>query len=95
MRELGEEPVLVDLDPGASLTENAGLIADGNHARDFLDGGGSLDELTAQTVEGIPLVPGTATLLNLIGAECFRPSMMSKRASYCLLVGASINNAEG
>ena len=67
LRELGEEPVLLDLDPGASLTENSGSIADGTHARDFLDGRGPFDDLTAQTVEGIPIIPGTAALLNLVG----------------------------
>jgi cellulose biosynthesis protein BcsQ len=50
MRELGEAPVLVDLDPGASLTDNSGLIPDGNHARDFLEGRASLEALLAQTV---------------------------------------------
>jgi cellulose biosynthesis protein BcsQ len=95
MRELGEEPVLVDLDPGASLTENAGLIADGNHARDFLDGGGNLDELTAQTVEGLPLVPGTAALLNLIGdrADLIRYARRLRDAARSRLV--IVDTAQG
>ena len=63
LRELEEEPVLLDLDPGASLTENAGLIADGTHALDLLEGRGSVEGLSAPTTDRIPLVPGTADLL--------------------------------
>jgi cellulose biosynthesis protein BcsQ len=67
LRELDQAPILLDLDPGASLTENAGLIADGNHARDLLEGRASIEELLAQTIDGVPIVPGTATLLSLVG----------------------------
>jgi len=67
LQELDAAPVLVDLDPGASLTENAGLIADGSHASDLLNGRGTLDDLCGRTVDGIPIVPGTAGLLNLSG----------------------------
>lgn len=63
LRELGEEPVLLDLDPGASLTENAGLIADGTHALDLLEGRGTVESLSAPTTDEIPLIPGTGDLL--------------------------------
>ena len=63
LRELDTAPVLLDLDPGASLTENAGLIADGTHALDFLEGRGTVEALSAPTVDGIPLIPGTGDLL--------------------------------
>jgi cellulose biosynthesis protein BcsQ len=63
LRDLGLEPTLLDLDPGASLTENAGLIADGAHARDLLEGRSAIELLLAETVDGIPIVPGTAQLL--------------------------------
>jgi chromosome partitioning protein len=63
LRELEETPVLLDLDPGASLTENAGLIADGTHALDLLEGRGTVASLSAQTTDEIPLIPGTADLL--------------------------------
>jgi cellulose biosynthesis protein BcsQ len=63
VKELGEEPKLLDLDPGASLTENAGLQADGRHALDLLEGRGALGSLLVQTVDEIPLVPGTADIL--------------------------------
>jgi chromosome partitioning protein len=63
LSEMKESPFLVDLDPGASLTENAGLIADGTHALDLLEGRGDLASLSAQTVDKIPLVAGTADLL--------------------------------
>jgi chromosome partitioning protein len=63
LRELGEEPVLLDLDPGASLTENAGLIADGRHALDLLEGRGTVASLSASTADDIPLIPGTGDLL--------------------------------
>jgi len=61
--KLGEEPVMVDLDPGASLTENAGLIADGTHALDLLNGQ-PIEGLTSVTNDGIPMVPGTPEMLN-------------------------------
>ena len=67
LAELEEAPVLLDLDPGASLTENAGLIADGTHALDFLEGRGSIETLSAQTVDDIPLIPGTGDLLAAAG----------------------------
>jgi chromosome partitioning protein len=63
LRELGEEPVLLDLDPGASLTENAGLIADGTHALDLLEGRGTVESLSAPTTDEIALIPGTGDLL--------------------------------
>jgi len=63
LAEMKESPYLLDLDPGASLTENAGLIADGTHALDLLEGRGTLATLSAPTVDTIPLVPGTADLL--------------------------------
>lgn len=63
LRELGEAPVLLDLDPGASLTENAGLIADGTHALDLLEGRGNIHTLSAPTIDEIPLIPGTGDLL--------------------------------
>jgi cellulose biosynthesis protein BcsQ len=63
LRELEEDPILIDLDPGASLTENAGLIADGTHALDLLEGRAPIETLTAPTVDGVPLVPGTGDLL--------------------------------
>ncbi len=65
LRELDEAPVLLDLDPGASLTENAGLIADGNHARDLLEGRSSVEALSGQTIDGLAIIPGTVDLLNL------------------------------
>ena len=65
LRELKMAPTLIDLDPGASLTENSGLIADGNHAREFIEGRRTLKTLSTETVDGIPIVPGTAGLLNL------------------------------
>jgi len=74
LRELEESPVLLDLDPGASLTENAGLIADGTHALDFLEGRGSVDALSAPTPDEIPLIPGTAQLLASGGS---RPQLIS------------------
>jgi len=67
LRELEEDPVLLDLDPGASLTENAGLIADGTHALDLLEGRGSVESLSAFTTDDIALVPGTADLLRAAG----------------------------
>lgn len=69
LRELEEAPVLLDLDPGASLTENAGLIADGTHALDLLDGRGSISSLSALTTDDIPLIPGTAHLLSAHGGD--------------------------
>ena len=74
LRELAEEATLIDLDPGASLTENAGLIADGTHAMDLLEGRASVEQLTAPTIEGIPLVPGTGDLLK---ASAERPTLMA------------------
>jgi len=65
LRELDAMPILVDLDPGASLTENAGLIADGTHARDLLEGRENVEALSGATVDGLPIVPGTVDLLNL------------------------------
>jgi len=67
LRELEEAPVLLDLDPGASLTENAGLIADGTHALDLLEGRGTVASLSAPTTDGIPLVPGSGDLLAAAG----------------------------
>jgi chromosome partitioning protein len=67
LREQKKEPVLLDLDPGASLTENAGLIADGRHALDFLEGNGTVESLSATTQDGTPLIPGTAALLEPTG----------------------------
>jgi len=67
LRELDEHPVLLDLDPGASLTENAGLIADGTHALDLLEGRGSVESLSAPTTDDIALIPGTADLLGAAG----------------------------
>ncbi len=67
LRELEEAPFLLDLDPGASLTENAGLIADGTHALDLLEGRGSLESLSAATIDDVPLIPGTADLLAAAG----------------------------
>lgn len=63
LRELEEQPVLLDLDPGGSLTENAGLIADGRHALDLLEGYGELERFAAMTPDGLPLIPGTGDLL--------------------------------
>ncbi len=63
LRELDEQPVLLDLDPGASLTENAGLIADGRHALDLLEGHSDIDCLAAMTPDGLSLIPGTGDLL--------------------------------
>ena len=63
LKELGESPVLVDLDPGASLTENSGLIADGRHALDLIEGRVPIDELTVETADAIPLVPGSNDVL--------------------------------
>lgn len=65
LRELDAAPILLDLDPGASLTENAGLIADGNHARDLLEGRGTVETLSGQTVDALAIIPGTVDLLNL------------------------------
>ncbi len=65
LRELDATPILVDLDPGASLTENAGLIADGTHARDLLEGRGTIEALSGKTSDGLTIVPGTVELLNL------------------------------
>lgn len=67
LRELEEPCVLLDLDPGASLTENAGLIADGTHALDLLEGRGSIATLSAPTRDDIPLIPGTGDLLSAAG----------------------------
>jgi cellulose biosynthesis protein BcsQ len=67
LRELEEAPVLLDLDPGASLTENAGLIADGTHALDLLEGRGTVESLSAPTIDDIPLIPGTGDLLAAAG----------------------------
>jgi len=65
LRELDEAPILIDLDPGASLTENSGLIADGNHARDLLEGKLAVEDALANTVDGVPIIPGTSALLGL------------------------------
>lgn len=63
LREMKEHPTLLDLDPGASLTENAGLVADGRHALDLMEGRGTIETLSAPTPDEIPLIPGTADLL--------------------------------
>ena len=63
LKELGETPKLLDLDPGASLTENAGLRADGRHALDLIEGRSTISDLLVQTVDEIPLVPGTGDML--------------------------------
>lgn len=67
MRESGHAPYMLDLDPGASLTENAGIIADGDHALAFLNGKGSIEELSTPTLDDIPIVPGTVQLLSSSG----------------------------
>ncbi len=63
LREFEEQPVLLDLDPGGSLTENAGLIADGRHALDLLEGLGEIEHFAATTPDGLALIPGTGDLL--------------------------------
>ena len=63
LKELGEKPRMLDLDPGASLTENAGLRADGRHALDLIEGRAPIAELLVRTVDDIPLVPGTNDML--------------------------------
>ena len=63
LKELGESPTLLDLDSGASLTENSGLIADGRHALDLIEGRASIADLVVDTADGIPLIPGTNDIL--------------------------------
>jgi chromosome partitioning protein len=64
LRELDVDSTLVDLDPGASLTEAAGLIPDGSHAVDLLTDKAPIEKLLVETNDGILIVPGTAATLN-------------------------------
>ena len=65
----GYAPVLLDLDPGASLTQSAGIVPDGEHAYDLLAGRASLNEALVKTVEGIDLVPGCQRLISYTSGD--------------------------
>lgn len=62
LREMKQEPILLDLDPGASLTVSAGFIPDGQHAVAFLNGTGSVAELSTTTKDGAVIIPGSPAL---------------------------------
>jgi cellulose biosynthesis protein BcsQ len=65
-QELKLPVVLVDADPGGSLTEAAGYVADGRQALDLFEGSAAIEQLAVPTtVERIPLVPGTPRMMTL------------------------------
>jgi cellulose biosynthesis protein BcsQ len=64
LRELGRDPVLVDLDSGADLTWSLGFDP-GEAAKELLEGRRSLAEAVVTSSEGLRLVPGSPSLVRL------------------------------
>ncbi len=64
LRELGRDPLLLDLDPGADLTWSLGFDA-GDGAREVIDGRRTATDATIESTEGLRLVAGGPSLVGL------------------------------
>lgn len=66
LREVGRDPILIDLDSGFDATWSLGFDAS-DAAKDVLDGSRSMREAVVETSEGLRLVPGSPALVRIEG----------------------------